>query len=143
MAIANYTTKVSQKKTVSEIQDMLAEAGAKSLSVEYVDKQPVGIAFTVDLGDGYLVPYRVPCNWRGVLVRLRADAVSGQYRNEDQARRVAWRITRDWLRAQIALTEAGQADLAEVFLPYAIHSSGRTLYQIFQDDGFPALAPDQ
>jgi hypothetical protein len=37
---------------------------------------------------------------------------------------------KDWVEAQMALVEAGQAEVAEVFMPYAIdQSSGMTMFQ--------------
>jgi hypothetical protein len=45
---------------------------------------------------------------------------------------VAWRIIKDWTEAQLALVQAGVAELAEVFLPYATHpQTGQTFYENF------------
>ena len=50
----------------------------------------------------------------------------------EQARRVAWRILKDWVAAQLAIVEAEQAQMAEVFLPYAVESqTGQTMFQLF------------
>jgi hypothetical protein len=40
------------------------------------------------------------------------------------ARKVAWRIIKDWVAAQLALIEAEQATLAQVFLPYCVMQHG-------------------
>jgi hypothetical protein len=42
---------------------------------------------------------------------------------------VAWRIVKDWTEAQLAMTECGLADTAQVFLPYAQDSTGTTIYE--------------
>jgi hypothetical protein len=141
MAIANYTTTINQNKTIGEIQEMLASHGVENISVSYIAKQPIGIEFVVDVGKGQLIPFRLPCKWEGVLQCLRDENVQQKYRNEQHARRVAWRITRDWIRAQLAIIEAGQAKLIEVFLPYAVNQDGRTIFETFADNGFLALAP--
>ena len=47
---------------------------------------------------------------------------------DEQAVKVSWRIIKDWIEAQMALVEAELAELAEVFLPYAITKDGNTLY---------------
>ena len=45
---------------------------------------------------------------------------------------------RDWIMAQMAIIEAGQVQLDEVFLPYLTDGKGRTLYQLYQG-GYLAL----
>ena len=47
-----------------------------------------------------------------------------------QAERTAWRNVRDWIMAQMAIIEAGQVEMEEVFLPYLTDRQGRTLYQL-------------
>jgi len=42
---------------------------------------------------------------------------------------VAWRIIKDWIEAQLAIVEAEMVEMAEVFLPYAVTKSNKTLYQ--------------
>ena len=130
--IANYSTKVKARKTASEIQEILAEAGARSVSVEYGDrKEPVAIVFTGVLGDTH-IPYRLPANPQGMLEALRRDSgVPPRYCNPEQAERVSWRTIKEWVRMQINLIEAGQVTLQQAFLPYALTPDGRTLYQIF------------
>lgn len=134
MPILNYTTKIDSGKTVGEIQQILAKAGAKSISIDYDDQaQPQALTFLVSV-QGQLVNFRLPLRWRGVWAVLRDDPdVPRRLRTEEQARRVAWRIVKDWVQAQLAIIDAGLAELAEVFLPYAVNQqTGQTLYQEFQ-----------
>ena len=42
---------------------------------------------------------------------------------------MAWRIIKDWIEAQLAIVEAEMVEMAEVFLPYAVTKSNKTLYQ--------------
>ena len=49
-----------------------------------------------------------------------------------QAERTAWRNVRDWIIAQMAIIEAGQVEMEEVFLPYLTDRQGRTLYELYQ-----------
>ncbi|MCH8134806.1 MAG: hypothetical protein IIB77_02370, partial [Proteobacteria bacterium] len=61
-------------------------------------------------------------------------------RTREQASRVAWRIIKDWLRAQLAIIETEQAEMVEVFLPYAQHPvTGQTLYEQLEASGFRQL----
>jgi hypothetical protein len=138
MPILNYTTKISTSKTVMEIQKILAKAGAKSINVDYdATGEPEALTFLVKVGERW-VNFRLPVNWRGVLERLYSDTkVPKRSKTEDQSRRVAWRITKVWLEAQMAIIDAQQAELAEVFLPYAVSpQTGRTLFQEFKSGKF-------
>lgn len=51
---------------------------------------------------------------------------------DGQAERTAWRNIRDWVLAQMAIIEAGMAQMDEVFLPYLTDHAGKTLYQVYQ-----------
>ena len=71
----------------------------------------------------------LPANVEGV----RAVFVRQQIKDQDgQAERTAWRNVRDWIMAQMAIIEAGQVEMEEVFFPYLTDSRGRTLYQLYQ-----------
>lgn len=133
MPILNYTTTINPLKTVGEIQEKLVKAGVVSISVSYDDiRQPDALVFAV-LVRGELVNFKLPSNWQGVFNAMKRDrSVPPRYKSEDQARRVAWRIIKDWVEAQLAIIQAGLATLPEVFLPYAVMSNGLTVYQQFE-----------
>lgn len=116
---------------------MLIGAGVSTISNEMQNKQVVGVYFCIEF-KGALMNFRLPCNWKGVLAAMKRDSkVPYRLQNEEQAQRVAWRILREWVRAQLALIEAEQASLVEVFMPYAVCQDGRTLFQ--QLEGNPQL----
>lgn len=75
--------------------------------------------------------FRLPCNVSGVYRALQNQKIERRYKSESHARRVAWRIVKDWIEAQLAIVEANQAEMAEVFLPYAIDGTGQTFFQAF------------
>ena len=134
MPILNYTTTINSHKTIGEIQECLAKAGAMAVSIDYDSSaQPVAVTFLLSIR-GTVINFRLPSKYNGVLKKLEKDIkVPKNFKNEDQARRVAWRIIKDWVEAQLAIIEAGQAELAEVFLPYAVSpDTGQTLYQEFE-----------
>lgn len=132
MPILNYTTTISPHKTVAELQNILAKAGALSVNTEFDKGEPTAVTFLVKVHDTY-VNFRLPCNHEGVYNRLRRDpAVPRKLKTEEQARRVGWRIVKDWVEAQMAIIDAQLASLPEVFLPYAVAPSGRTFYQEFE-----------
>lgn len=136
MAILNYTTKVDASRTVAEIQRILVSAGAVSVKVDYHEREPVAVSFLAYVGDR-TVPFRIPANWEGVLriIRKPGSKVPSRSQTPQQAKRIAWRIVKDWVEAQLAFIEAEQASLAQLFLPHAINNaSGRTLYEEFAAD---------
>ena len=129
MAIKNYTTKISHEKTVMEILKVLAGVGATNIAIGYDHGLPISITFCVKVG-GKLLPFRLPANAKGIFERLKNDSkVPKNLKTEEQALRVVWRIIKDWVSAQVSLIEAEVVKLEEVFLPYAVMNSGRTLYQ--------------
>lgn len=132
MPILNYTTKVDSAKTVSEIQQILGRKGASHVSVDYQNGREVAVTFGIDVS-GVPINFRLPCNVEGVAKALYRDKKHVASRDKSQCERVAWRIVKDWVEAQMALIEAGQAEIAEVFMPYAIHASGQTMFQAFKN----------
>lgn len=131
MAILNYTTQIDFNKTIGEIYSILARVKVQQISTDYDNGQPSAVKFML-LYFEQPVYFRLPCNIEGVYKSLcRAPKVPNKLRTKEQARRVAWRIIKDWVEAQIAIVEAQQAEMVEVFLPYAIDKSGDTFFQQF------------
>lgn len=128
--IANATTTVDSEKTCAEIQRMLSKAGARSIAMQFdMAGCPSEIAFQIMVNDTAMA-FRLPCNWVGVLdVIKREKKIAARFKNALHARQVAWRIIKDWLRAQLALIEAGATTMQEVMLPWAITSDGTTVGQ--------------
>lgn len=140
MAILNYTTKIAAEKTGMEIQKKLAMAGAQAVLMEY-DNDGVmeAISFRISTPTGNM-SFRLPAQIDGVLGELEnAPNVPRRLQTRDQAARVTWRILKDWIEAQIAIIDAGMAELPQVFLPYAQDKSGRTVYEALQEGGLKQL----
>lgn len=133
MAILNYTTQIDFNKTVGEIYSILARAKVQQISTDYENGQPSAIRFMLIYIE-QPVYFRLPCNVDGVYKSLcNAKNVPNKMRNKDQARRVAWRIIKDWIEAQLAIVESQQAQITEVFLPYVINENNQTLFQAFTE----------
>lgn len=140
MPIKNYTTKLGIDPIVGRITGLLASKGARQVSLHY-DRQgsPDGIGFLLVL-DSVPVPFQLPCNWEGVQRAIaKEDRKHRAPRTPEHAKTVAWAIVRDWVEAQLALIEAEQATMAQVFLPYCVlaedHGQGQavTMYDKFMD----------
>lgn len=138
MAILNYTTSVAAEKTASQIQAILGGGGAQAVMSEYEDGEISAISFRFEM-EGQLLSFRLPINKEGVLRALRRDC-EPRYVNTEQATRTAWRIIKDWVEAQMAIVDAKQADMVEVFLPYLQDDTGTTIYNRLKGGEFKLLS---
>lgn len=137
MAIKNYTSKVSVYESLGEIQGALAAHGARQIMVEYDgDGKVMALAFSIESPMGRRA-FSLPANVEGVRAVMAKQGVKDV---NGQAERTAWRNVRDWVLAQMAIIEAGMAQMDEVFLPYLTNGNGQTLYQLYQG-GALALGP--
>lgn len=136
MPLANYTTTVQAIKTVGEIQGILVGHGARQILINYDKNGHVeALSFIVDTPHG-AIPFRLPADARAVLRVLETEAHPPRYCTYEHAVRVAWRILRDWVRAQMALLETEMVRMEEVFLPYMMVGEGKTLYERMVDHQF-------
>lgn len=129
MPLLNYTTSIAPQKTVMEIQSMLAKAGASAILADY-DPEGNIVALSFRLrADGSELSFKLPTAWQPVLETLKRQGVSRTLQTPEQALRVAWRITKDWVAAQLAIIETRMVTTAQVFLPYAITKNGQSVYE--------------
>lgn len=138
MPIKDYTTKINPSKTAGEVMELLAQRGAQRIALEYDHEIgiPVALVFAVNTEYG-VRQFDLPIRAAGVLKALERDPkVPRALVNEPQANRVAWRITKDWIEAQMALIEAGLASLDEVMLPYMVDSGGKTVFEVYRTQQF-------
>jgi hypothetical protein len=126
--IANYTTTVTAMKSIGEIQGILVAHGAKHILMDYDEGEPIGIAFISNTAYGD-IPFRLPANIDKVQSILNKQRVRTTVSRE-LAARVAWRILKDWVRAQVAILETEMVSIDQVFLPYMQTGKGKTLYEV-------------
>ena len=143
----NYTTKIPAHQTMAECQSLLAAAGAGSVAVHFEDGQPAGLSFTLKTPHGTRA-FTLPVDVSAMHAVLRkADfsslhatrAALAQYASREHAVRVAWRVAKDWLEANLALIAAKMATLETVMLPYLMVDDERTLWEAYQDNERAAL----
>jgi hypothetical protein len=133
MPLLNYTTEVDVLKTAGQIQAVLVQAGARRISTEYNQVgKPTGISFEVETGFG-VRHFELPVNGPAVRTVLEEQRVERRYRTAEQAERVAWRITKDWVEAQLAIIQTDMVTLDQVMLPYMLVDDGRTVYGVYRD----------
>lgn len=130
--IANYSTTVTALKSIGEIQGILVAHGAKHILIDYEHEEPIGLAFIVGTPYGDM-PFILPANIDRVKAVLDKQRVRTKV-SDEQASRVAWRILKDWARAQIAILETEMVTIDQVFLPYMqVGASQKTLYEVMVD----------
>lgn len=138
MAILNYTTTIDPFKTVSEIEYILIKHNARSI-MKICDGQSItGLSFLIDTGIQQ-IPIKMPVKVDECLEVLKREKTNGA-RNikatREQAERVAWRILKDWVEAQMALLDIEMVSFEEIFMPYIELSNGVTLFERFKENQF-------
>ena len=134
MPLLNYTTQIDVEKTIGEIQKCLGKHQAQSIKTDYEGGEVTALSFLLDI-KGQKAGFKLPCDWRPVLELMKQDSkVPRRLCDQTQAVRVAWRIIKDWVEAQMALVDTMMVKTEDVFLPYMILQSGQTLSQKMQSD---------
>lgn len=130
MPLLNYTTRVPVYRSVQEIQKSLVKAGATSIMQDFDTEGAISaIAFKINL-NGTDIAFRLPSEARAVLAVMQQDGTPRNLLTQEHAQRVAWRIIKDWVEAQMAIVATKMVTLPQVFLPYAVNNEGTTLYEI-------------
>lgn len=131
MPLLNYTTKVDIYTTLGQIQGQLVKHGAKKILQDYDDAGRItALSFMID----------TPLGPRGIRLPANVDAVHKVLTKQkvkcdrEQAERVAWRIVKDWVEAQMAILESEMVQMEEIFLPYMVSASGQTLFEAYQNN---------
>lgn len=132
MAILNYSTTVGADKSISEIEMALVRHNVKSVMKNYEDGQVIGLSFVIDTGYSQ-VPVCMPARIDACLKVLQEEKKKNPRKNikatKEQAEWVAWRILKDWTEAQMALIDIQMAKTEEIFMPYIVDQTGKTLFQ--------------
>lgn len=138
--IRNYTTSIPASRTIAEITELLVQHGATRVATDYVsgaegerfEHEAVGLSFALTTAHGPRV-FSVPVDVDAVHAFLLGKLGSSTKASRAQAYRVAWRVVKDWLDAQLTLINAGMARLDQVMLPYVHVEPNKTLYQAYTE----------
>jgi hypothetical protein len=144
MALLNYSTSIAPEKTIAEIQAKLAKAGAFQILHEYHKGtgELIGLSFRIETEFGNLA-FELPARIDAVEAVLQKQFKRGDVRRgftkREQAVRVAWRILKDWIEAQLALIETGMVSVEQIFLPFCQSANGETLFEAIKRKRFAGL----
>lgn len=137
--ILNYTTTVDAFKTVSEIEYILMEHGAKSIMKNYKDNNITSLSFLIN--NGYQdIPVKLPVKIDDCMKVLQKEKKANPRKQikdtREQAERVAWRILKNWVEAQMALLDIEMVRFEEIFLPYIQINANQTVYEKLEQQQF-------
>lgn len=137
--ILNYTTTIDAFKTVSEIEYILMKHKAKSIMKNIEGESITGLSFLIDTGFEQ-IPVRLPVKvdecYEVLLKQKKNNPRSNIKATREQAERVAWRILKDWVEAQMALLDIQMVKFEEIFLPYIEMQDGKTIYEKLEEKHF-------
>jgi len=123
--IKNFSTEIPVSRTVAEIEKMLTKYGATHIMKEYHGDDPVMLVFAIMTEHGKM-GVRLPIHPEKILQVFKMQVSDGKLPRKfwdgewanAQAQRVAWRIIKDWLDAQLTLLSIEMVKIEEIFLPY-------------------------
>ena len=144
--IKNYTTSIAIEKTIAEIEKMLATFGVMKIMKEYDSEgRPSRLSFTVLTNHGEM-PVKLPVNVEGIKkvfkIQVSEKKLPSKFWNnegfrKEQARRVGWRIIKDWLDVQLSLLSIGMVKIEEIFLSYIYDSKlEKTMFEMLEERNF-------
>lgn len=138
MNLKNYTSETPAERSISRIEKKLVEIGAKNINKEYDGFGGLqSVKFLIDI-NGQTVVFDLPARVKAVYDVLAKEVKrpqEGTYaRIRAQAERTAWKLIADWVDVQASMIHLQQAEVMQVFLPYALMPTGKTLYQTFVDN---------
>jgi hypothetical protein len=144
--IKNYTTDIPVEKTIAEIQQLLAQNGARGIALEYDERGTIKDVFFKIILNNKEMPFRLPAKADKVYTALHEGTPEHYHTRygkqwREEAARIAWRICKTWLEAQITLINLEQAKMEEVFLPYLIMPNDKTLFETMEHNQF--LLPEK
>jgi len=140
--LKNYTSSVPIDRTVSRIEQVLAQAGACGVMKDYEGGVLVALSFRVVLPTGRTVAVRLPANHEAVYQSMKKEIIrprSGTMEKlRDQAMRTSWKLMQDWVEVQLSLIRMQQVDFMQVFLPY-VWDGKQTFYAALKSQNYLSL----
>jgi hypothetical protein len=138
--VLNYSTSIAVEKTVGEIQAILVKHRCRGMQTRHsASGEITSLSFTLATEYGQR-DYLLPVNVDAVLKTLVAEKNAGRLPNlpssrvdRAQAARVAWRILKDWLEAQLAIVQTRVLSIDQVLLPFMLTGGQRTVFQVYQE----------
>lgn len=148
--LKNYTSTVPASTSMSNIEKYLVAAGATDISKTYKDQVCIGIRFRIihktaespNLGVPlfFELPAKIDACFKVLYAEVKRPNSETRQRIMKQAEITAWKIIADWVQIQLAMIQLDQAELLQIFLPYAWNpNTQKTYFETIKDAGYKAL----
>ena len=156
--LKNYSTDIRADKTIIEVQQILAQSGARGIAFEYDNSGNIESLFfrlavnipttSINPNDNQKeVSFKLPAKPDAVYKVLfegkrfvnfyqESKRKEAEDRRKQQSLNVAWRIMKEWLEVQFSLIRLNQVEAIEIFLPYMVTGKDRTLYNDMKEKHF-------
>jgi len=144
MNLKNYTSEVPASRSIERIKNVLRNLKVRNINEEYDDNgRLIGVKFLLDV-KGQTVAFELPAKIdtiADIMYRqLKKPIPSSKQRCQEQAERTAWKTVQDWIEVQATMIALEQADVLEVFLPYALVSgTSKTFYNHIKEGNLKLL----
>jgi len=129
------TTKKTPEETLSDIQKLLKQLNVTNILINYSNGEISGVSFILITKNNVSIPYKLPIR-HDKLWKMSKEGKLRYIKDEQQARKVAWRQTYKWLESQLSLILIEMVSVEEVFLPYMLITDTETVYDKFINGGF-------
>jgi hypothetical protein len=127
----NYTTTIAASKSAGECMDLLQRYGVSMAALVFrKDKTPCGLAFRLETQWGeraYEVMVDADKTYKVLDKYRREGKITQKWVSKEHADRVAWRVIKMWLEAQLSLIEAGLMDAETALAGSMLVGPGETL----------------
>ncbi len=149
--LKNYTSEIPAITSMGRIEQYLVQAGATDISKKYQDQVCVAIRFRMlhktekfpaGIAMFFQLPAKVDACFKVLFAEVKRPKADTRQRIMQQAERTAWKIISDWVQVQLSMIQLEQAELLQVFLPYAFdQATEQTYYEKLKETQFKALLP--
>lgn len=131
MNLKNYTSTVPASTSISRIEKMLVDIGAKNINKQYQNGKLTSLTFLIDVA-GQTMIFKLPAKVE-VIFKLFWDQVKRpqagtREKTYQQAERTAWKLLHDWIEIQCSMIHLEQVEFIEIFLPYAYNPESETTF---------------
>lgn len=144
MNLKNYTSEVPAGRSIERIKNVLRNLKVKNINEEYdQDGKLTGIKFLLDVNNqavAFELPAKIDAIADIMYRQIKRPNPSSKQRCQDQAERTAWKTVQDWIEVQATMIQLEQAELLQVFLPYALVSgTTKTVYSHIKEGNLKLL----
>lgn len=142
--IKNYTSSVPAATSISNIEKLLVQAGARDIMKRYDDDHNTkSIAFVLPVENKALT-FSLEAKTKRIYDLLLAEYTRPTERSLEicleQAECTAWKLIYEWVHINISMILLDQAEPLEVFFP-RLHDGKETYYLKLKNNGFKQLMP--